>query len=264
LYNIGRNEPWSGFVTKPTLFLAELRKVASAQPEKLTAVIDSDVMDGGCSDAELIERYRKVVGASGGARVVVSADVHQYPPLPHAKEKFTSAAMQARRKDVLGAFGIAYHAIDGYEEPQGYHQYAFINSGFVMGPAKLLSMVMECVLAEGWDRHCLDPSVPATLEEPPYRPVRGKGSEQCFDDQRALTICAGKHPEVFTIDYTGGLMLTTSGMKDTLLAAGPDGLRNVVLRGAQCFLHLNCQDCPGYAHWAAWRQRLPPFVRAGR
>jgi len=254
--NIGVGKPWQGFGTKPRQYLPAMEALAQKEPNKLVILADSDIAFGGCSEEVLLARYRMIVENSGGASVVVSADINQYPPVEDGKRRFAEI-FGARRARVMTAFGLDTEAVDRWKCHVDNFQvdsYQFINSGFIMGPADELRKVLSCMLDEGWDHNCLrKPSCSIDGNAP--RREAGEGDQCCFDDQRALTLCALKHPDRIAIDYASTLMMTTFGMEN-MFTIREDSIYSKAIGETQCFIHGNAEDSMQPVQWDAWTSSL--------
>lgn len=204
--NLGPGQPWSGFHTKMHAYHLALMTQMVNNPEQLVIITDSDMWDTGCTDQEVIERYRKIVAASGGADVVFGADPDLWPNFEGGVDAFYST-FGDRRRAVLEAFGVEEGALREFTLAKDYF---FLNSGFVMGPAARLLELISCALWEGWD--------------------------EAYDDQRGYAKCALKTPWKVTFDYTSSLVFTTMWMRNVLEVVG-GRVRNVVTDTSQCFIH---------------------------
>lgn len=258
LHNVGIGGSWHGFVTKVRHYKEAVDVRAGRSPEDLVVLTDSDVAYGGCGEANLLGMYRKIVSASGGAPVVVSADANQYPPIDQGLARFRAPHFAARRKAVMSAFGLDVHALDPFFAQPVVPgavpiaiDYAFVNSGFIMGPAREVSAVLQCMLDEGWDKECVDSANRHGDPKLTPRKVAGVGKQTCFDDQRALSICALKNPSKITVDYTGNLMMTTYGLHN-MFKVTPEAVINTITGARQCFIHANCWDWTQPEKWDAW------------
>merc|ERR1711972_1233674 len=97
-------------------------------------------MGGGCSLADLVARYHTVVEASAGPEVVVGADNKIWPPA-----SWNYMPFKHRREMVQAAFGLQESAFGNIDDVP----YRYVNSGFLMGPAKELLLVLQCMKAKG-------------------------------------------------------------------------------------------------------------------
>mmetsp|Transcript_5542 Transcript_5542/g.15553 ORF Transcript_5542/g.15553 Transcript_5542/m.15553 type:complete len:355 (+) Transcript_5542:57-1121(+) len=237
--NVGVGLQWHGFLTKATALLAAAQNMSTADPERIIILFDRDIMDGGCSDRDLLDRYNRIVQASDGAPVVVGADVHQYPAFPAAQERFMGTFWQQRRRRVMAEFGMNLHVFDQHEVKENWRltSYSFVNSGFIMGPAGKVAVVMQCIVELG-------------------------RVDKYYDDQFGLTKCAARNPQLITLDYTSGLVLTAFYMKPDIVGITPTGIQNRVFGGMQCFVHLNGNRDPHAKDWVDWFLHLPKFQRA--
>jgi len=254
--NVGLDVKWEGFKTKTERYLKVIKDQVARAPKELMILMDSDVANGGCPEAQLLERYHKIVAQSEGAAVVVAADSNQYPPIKDGLDKFRTPRFQKRRRAIMSAFGLPLDAMTHFcaRNWEGAIpiavDYAFVNSGFLMGPANELAFVLDCMMAEGWDKECLKkPSCNIPLLA--RRQVAGNGTQCCFDDQRALSLCALKYPNRISIDYAGALMMTTYGMYN-MFQVERRGIHNKVLGSTQCFVHANAHDTTQPVKWDAW------------
>jgi len=139
-YAVGKQ--WHGLLTKTEAFLQGAKERAATNPNTIIILVDTDMINGGCSDAMLRERYERIVQVSGGAPVIVGADPYQFPGAPGVLERVHGPAMQARRNAVLAEFGMNGREFDAWRLPDA-RSYCFVNSGFVMGPAWLVVKVIR-------------------------------------------------------------------------------------------------------------------------
>jgi len=103
--NYAEGKGWH-LLTKTEAFLQGAKERAAADPNAIIMLIDTDVVNGGCSDAVLRDRYERIVRVSGGEPVLVGADPYQWPYIPGALQRFQDPAMRARRNAVLAEFGM--------------------------------------------------------------------------------------------------------------------------------------------------------------
>lgn len=233
-YAVGKQ--WHGMLTKTEAWLQGVKERAAANPDGLIILVDTDIINGGCSDAVLRDRYERIVRVSGGAPIVVGGDLFQWPDIPGFFERFQDPAMRARRNAVLTEFGMTGQELDAWRLPN-MASYFFVNSGFVMGPAWLLVKAIECSRVFGW------------LQQEHY-----------FNDQGGMQQCASRHPNLITIDYTGSIVLATNGFKPGFLTVTQAGIYNTLLGGPQCFVHLDGQTKHPGSPWYQWYTHLPRFA----
>mmetsp|Transcript_27213 Transcript_27213/g.71850 ORF Transcript_27213/g.71850 Transcript_27213/m.71850 type:complete len:699 (+) Transcript_27213:93-2189(+) len=233
-YNLGVGQPWDGFGSKVDGYIAWLTEQQKTSPQEIVILLDGgDIAFGGCSNEELLSRYHKVVKASNGAQVVAGAETEIYPEA--LKNAARYQALEERRRNVLSAFDTDAGAYTVAVTPEAHQrhvsehpwseniEYAYLNSGFLMGPVSALLGVLQCVrnIAPGW-------------WDAPW------GST--YDDQLALTECMLHDPSMITIDYSGTIVFSTWGInQDTLQVTEAGNVRNKVLGRDQCFLHFNGQ-----------------------
>lgn len=255
ILNFGVGQAWEGFRTKPRLYLAALQGLAKTDPHRIAIMTDTDMLDGGCTDHELMDRYRKIVDASDGASVIVSGDINQYPSIPNGIAKFNET-FGDRRAKVMRAFGLHADAVDAYKEPKKATTYEFVNSGFLMGPIGELAEITRCMLDMGLDEKCLaHPSCP--------REQKGSGEECCFDDQLGLTRCALRHPDKVTIDFPGSIVLSTFAMK-VMFRVELGRIVNRITKSTQCFVHANGEDEWQPTQWDTWIEEARSKLLASR
>lgn len=216
--NLGAGKKWTGMVTKVDLYLAFARKWARRDPSQLLILADGgDVGFGGCDLDELWYSYHAVTGSSGGARVVAGGDNSIWPHvLRRHAERYKP--LVADRLAILDAFGLREDSFHPYQE---FGLYAYVNSGFIMGPARELESILGCMRDAGWGV------------------APGK-----FDDQYALTECMFRHPRKITVDYTGSIVLDMMGFKHDILHAHRGAIYNRVTGRRQCFVHGNGKSYP--------------------
>lgn len=218
--NLGRGERFPDHMTKARLFQRWLQ--SRKDPEEIVIFTDArDILFGGCSEAELLERYRAVVAASGGAPVVAGAELGLWPspstwPVQLVGRLSRYAELAARRhavQDVLvpgnrsyGDYALCAAESGPCSTPP---EYQYLNSGFYMGPVAAMREVVECMCKESVEF-----------------------------DQVALMACMLERPEQVTLDYSGSIVLQLHQLKPfSTLKVGWGRLRNVVTQADQCFVH---------------------------
>lgn len=215
--NLGAGMEWEGFYTKVINFLPYLRKQAECDPEQLLILADgTDIVYGGCGEDLLLHRYRLLVNASDGARVVCGADSEIFPRSIGAASRFDF--LNGRRDRINRAFGLPYNPFQGFYIWEQY-DYNFVNSGFLMGPVSALLTVMECMASHG-------------------------NSSGIYDDQEALTECMLRHPKKITIDYSGQLIQTVKGLRNDVVYGAAGRIHSAVSKAPQCFVHFNQDPFP--------------------
>merc|ERR1712232_18949 len=176
----------------------------------------------------MLAKYDKIVKASGHAPVVAGADNKLYPRI----QSWEYSRFDARRADVMTAFRMDLSAYCTFSDCDTY-TYIYANSGFLMGPPKELSWVLECMLRKGAGDF--------------------GANNSGFDDQQGLHACMFDHPDLITLDYSGSLSLeliffnkSTDPSADVLFFEG-GVVHNQAARGApQCFVHGNGDTLNGW------------------
>merc|ERR1711874_705782 len=120
---------------------------------------------------------------------------------------------------VLDAIGLNVHAYAPYANWGG--EYAFVNSGMMMGPAWALRDVLGCMVKEG------------------QRPKKGRAPYAAYDDQLGLARCMFRDPQKITIDYSGSIVLDMWGLQDRIVEGHQGSIRNMATGLTQCFIHVN-------------------------
>lgn len=225
--NVGAGMAWTSWMLKPQLFRRHLGALALQHPDKLVILADGmDVINGGCSEEQMLGTYRAIVGASGGAAVVFGAE-HCCFPWHRSCKQYQS--FTARRSAVLGAFGMnaSYEMFADCRRCRDFNNpsldafcsnppaYAHLNSGFLMGPAASVLTVVALWLA--------------------------KYSVKTDTDQFHARNALFERPDLVTLDYVGGLVLNIGDFAEAALGdvlefkAGR--MFNRVTRQPQCFVH---------------------------
>jgi len=93
-----------------------------------------------------------------------------------------------------------------------------------MGPAWLVVKIIECSKVFEWTR---------------------VGPGGTLNDQGGMHVCFSLFPNIIAIDYTGSIVMDTHGFRPGFLTATPAGIQNTLLRGPQCFVHLDGHNAPG-------------------
>lgn len=240
--NIGAGKTWGGFKTKVKLVQEWLQPRLVDDPDGLVVVLDSDVLYGGCSEKELLSRYKAITSASGGASVVMGAELGQWPQSLNEPGRY--ASFQSRRKAVQQAFSLSDDSYGQYANLtlcqermhlspcSGPPVYQFLNAGFIMGPAKGIHKMYA-----------------GMLELPDSK--TGTGLKMNFadggwDDQAAAAEYMFSHADDITLDYTGTLSfelaMFNDPMKEGLLFAKDGKWHNNATGLVQCFVHNNVPD----------------------
>jgi len=220
--NLGAGHEWRGFLTKVRLYHDHAARVAAANPEQVLIYADGgDVAYGGCSHEELLARYRHLAKASGGAEVICGADsaiwpkhTSWHPKGPEIKDPWRYQHFKKRMVSVLEGLGIIGLKDNPYMPYMWRGPPRYVNSGFVMGPARALLRVLDCMLQFGGEGHA-------------------------FDDQLALAECMFRFPRDIAIDYGGSLVLTLQGFNEDVAFGHQGAIVNRVTCSRQCFIHFN-------------------------
>lgn len=227
---IGAGRAWVDLRTKAQLFSEFTQKVAKRSPDQIVVLLDDDVIYGGCSDAELLRDYDLITKATG-AKVVMGAEYGAYPRVQlatlHGNSTFENKRQAQLNAHHLPLNPYAAHADCPPNLPKRCEcgpcssppRYQHINSGFYMGPARLLLPVLESA---------------------------GTGAHVC--DQVNTYNHLVQHPEDLTLDYTGKLVLTLARFKLDIVGKllqvrnSTDSrvgklVHNTVTQQTQCFMH---------------------------
>jgi hypothetical protein len=208
---------WHGFRTKVEEYLKLATRLADEGSEELLVVCDGkDMFYGGCSDADVIQRYNKISLATN-ATVIAGAENFQYP-----QPVFDYADFDSRREEVMWGF-----LMDPGNYDRDGHQYRHANSGWMMGPPAQLKEALECMLDMGRGEFYGTPN---------------KGDPH-FDDQHGLHACMFAHPDLIALDYSGTLVTNMAGFNlngNTVLRRADGVVKNAAAGwNTQCFIHLN-------------------------
>jgi len=236
--NVAAGWKWNGWRTKTESVLERMKSLASADPDRIVIYSDSDVVYGGCSDEELLARYRRISEGSGGAPVVHGADTDIWPALPQARVNELNELTAKRLSDVMRFSNLSPSSWDYY--PTTSRTYRALNAGWFMGPAKYLVEMLTCVKNKGW-------------------------VDDEYDDQRGANLCMLENPGLVTVDYTGTLAIDLHGMPRHLISFVDDRVVNNMANVTQCFAHTNGLRTPQPVDWGGWAKRLTEkFKRSDR
>mmetsp|Transcript_12521 Transcript_12521/g.35862 ORF Transcript_12521/g.35862 Transcript_12521/m.35862 type:complete len:113 (+) Transcript_12521:91-429(+) len=108
-----------------------------------------------------------------------------------------------------------------------------------MGPAWLVVKIIECSKVFEWTR---------------------VGPGGTLNDQGGMHVCFSLFPNIIAIDYTGSIVMDTHGFRPGFLTATPAGIQNTLLRGPQCFVHLDGHTQAQEHPWYQWYHHLPRFA----
>jgi len=232
----------TGFKAKLHMYKPLVNYWAAREPSKMLIIIDSDVGYGGCSDEEIMARYERIVKSSGGATIVMGAEPWQNPPITGALER--EKGLLPRRDRMFAEFGLRLDDLRQYIPKHDAlagpaDDYAFLNSGFVMGPAGDLAEAFACDEKLGWW---------------PRRNI--------WDDQRGFHQCMLARPGTITIDYTSTLVATMFGMHANMMEFKDMQVHNRFGNVTQCFIHTDCDNCDTPYVWAKWLTWVARSFRA--
>lgn len=217
--NLGAWKHWFGFHTKLVYMRPFLHHLAYHKPDEIVILTDGgDVSFGGCDRDDLLARYVAVVNAGRWKTpVVVGGDNSIWPHVLY-KEHMKYHSFWPDKWAQFGVFGFKKGLYDHYQHHGGYN---YVNSGFIMGPAKDLHVVVDCMDKHGW--------IPWT----------GK-----YDDQYALTECMFMHPHLITVDYSGLIVLDMWGFYHNIFYAHKGVVYNRATNKSVCFVHGNGDSYP--------------------
>jgi len=237
--NVGLGKDWYSFKTKVEMlrdYVSGLKLSREAQgksnKDHFVAFFDGkDVFWGGCSPADFMAAYHRIVDASG-ARIVFGAEIvcgeqdcNRVPPVPRWAHDLAGG------RDLEGGFWDLYNegchgtwsdecaarrdcgfAAPCAEPPA----VKFLNSGFFMGPVDEVAAMMEWSLAN-------------------YDNTSVYGDQSVFSKWWEL------HPDKLTLDYLGELSLQLSDLDWSLLTADRRTgiVWNTGFDRVQCLIHGN-------------------------
>lgn len=244
--NLGAGKKWDGWRTKILMYQDWLEAKVHREPDKIVILLDSgDVLFGGCTDDELRSMYDATVSVSGGAPVVMGAELYLWPFTLVLLEKYATRSLQTRREAVQQVLGLDDNSYGRYanvtlcsEFPRSSrcstpNAYQFLNAGFIMGPVKAIHKVLAGMLdtRDTWSGM-----------SPAWWKAKHNVTDG-WDDQGAAAEWMLSHADDVTLDYTGALSIQLSKMKDPLrnkVLFLKDGVvRNRVTGRVQCFVHGN-------------------------
>lgn len=231
--NVGAGKPWSGLKTKTEYFIDWLES-DTGSPDRMIVLVDGgDVVYGGCSEQDLLQRYHNIIAWSHGAPpitnsthfhglVVLGAELGAYPPSQAAKyvpfgDRQRWVISRTASPDAYSRFADCRDTRVGPCSQPLAMQY--LNSGFYMGPAHaVLSMLREV--------------------------------KEFFNDQQGAAEAMFKHPDLYTLDYLGDMVLNLHNFKAPKQGFAEPGFvvefvesqceaRNRVNGKVQCFVHGN-------------------------
>lgn len=206
--NLGGGQKWGGVRTKVSLYSKWFEQSAKEDPDQVVVALDADMLFAGCSEAELLRQYRAIVEASGGAPVVAGGDCTNFPRNDSVAARFRK--LEPRRQAILRASGDpADHC--------GTRTYRFLNSGFVMGPARELQKIYRSDTMLNYTNAAKE-----------------------YHDQGALTQYMLEHPDQVTIDHAMLLVASLSHFVNaSFLEVEDDHIQNMAAQKTQCFIHGN-------------------------
>lgn len=159
--NIGLGAEGNSYMTKIRRYVEWLHDTMLSDPNRLVIVADAKhVVYGGCSETDLLFRYRRIVGASEGATVVFGGQLHGIlPGMPQQ--------VHLNRYNVLHAFKLLSYSYSWYTPPQFEEcgnvtnhtscpiptDLEYLNLGFAMGPAKWMHHVFKHLLLHNHTLH---------------------------------------------------------------------------------------------------------------
>lgn len=233
-------------ITKAALAASFLEHLVRVDPGEIVILVDAaDVLSGGCTEAELLQRYHDLVEAHGpnGPSVVFGAQFRVWPPRALA---FNIYPRLAKRRDaVLSRLGLNRSSFLStlWEErckrdtpdlclwPRAYDK---LNAGFVMGPVGALHRVFSKAL------------------------LFPHNETSKFNDQLAHAVYMSEHPEEVTLDY--GSFLTATMVYTRGMLQVEDGVVRSKVNGAkQCFAHGNGNSC---FEWQRLLRQIDPASAA--
>eukprot|EP00929_Paragymnodinium_shiwhaense_P000181 TRINITY_DN100425_c0_g1_i1.p1 TRINITY_DN100425_c0_g1~~TRINITY_DN100425_c0_g1_i1.p1 ORF type:complete len:354 (+),score=54.32 TRINITY_DN100425_c0_g1_i1:108-1169(+) len=217
--NIGKGKPWAGRSTKIKYYDMWLQE----QPDTTSIVMlsDIDVVAGGCSKDEVCRRYHRVVAASGGPKVIFSAEMGLYPrTTPAVKHNYSM--LFGRLTSSLGKLGLpeniygakAHCRLTKVGPCSDPPVYQFLNSGFVIGPVAELRQAIASI----------------------RRIPTGRGNH----DQWSATAYYFYRPDMVALDYAGLVAMSLHNLNlSQVLRFEEERTVNLALGHTQCFMHFN-------------------------
>jgi len=240
--NAGAGAPWQFYRTKNGLMLKWIEEKMKKDPDAMAIMIDGgDMILGGCDEAFVWDKYRKIMQASGGPdmTLVMSAETACFPHEMdwHFRDNSTwetrRSAVNSQVENLADDWVLPWTPCRDWKQapcdPEPKRAYRYPNWGFVMGPVKDLQPLFKFVYNDGG------------------HPKKGKGDT--IDQMRAQWYMLW-HANKITLDYTGSLVLSMHNMvwgrpdseapiellKDE---KGKPWIRNKIINQPCCFAHGN-------------------------
>jgi len=239
--NEGAGAPWQFYRTKNGLMLKWIEEKMKEDPEAMAIMIDGgDMILGGCDEAFIWDKYRKIMQASGGPNMtlVMSAETACFPHEMdwHFRDNSTwekrRSAVNSQVENLADDWVLPWTPCRDWKQapcdPEPKRAYRYPNWGFVMGPVKDLQPLFKFVYNNGG---------------------HPKKSGDTIDQMRAQWWMLFR-PHKITLDYTGSLVLSIHqmawGRKDSEAPieivkneTGKPWIRNKITNQPCCFAHGN-------------------------
>jgi len=250
LCNVGVHGEWVSMLSKNAMLLDWFDDQLPKYRDELVIVVDAvDVLYGGCEIDKLLTAYRRVSTASGGAMVVVSAELPKAELARHKKEDPKHPAadrygeLREHRTKMLKAFGLGDDPWNGTNTSRSRCvsvngsscAYEFLDYGFMMGTVGALHELLTFVVK----------TVPPSFYEHMQGFLDRKKHVQELNDQDVAAMYMFDNPGVVTLDYAMGITASLHGMPKNLLEVRKkDHVWNTVTNAEQCFVHFNGDSPP--------------------
>lgn len=274
LNNLAGDEEWKYRARTKNLVFQDYLDAHMDTPDKVVIMVDGgDVVFGGCDPKKFREYYEKVVNASGGAKLVLGAEMGCYPEnewhdcfdLIHNQEPFEST-----RQSVLKEFGFTVRKPD---KAKAVIRLNAVNS-WVPQPTTptpsppgddMYGNQTICHVGHYHPTWCSQPPryqfANYGFAMGPVREIKKLVDEvNMRQEQKPMTIDQGvvvqyhrKHPDLVTLDYSGSLMLSMHNFEGDVNGRIPEWLtmnqeqKNVFNQRSgrvACFLHGNGRAKP--------------------
>lgn len=249
--NVGVHGEWVSMLSKNAMLLDWFDDQLPKYRDELVIVVDAvDMLYGGCEIDKLLTAYRRVSTASGGALVVMSAQLPKAELARHQKEDAKHPAadrygeLREHRTKMLKAYGLGDDPWNGTNTSRSRCvsvngsscAYEFMDFGFMMGTVGALHELLTFVVK----------TVPPSL----YQHVQGfldrkKHAAPEWNDQDVAAMYMFEHPGVVTLDYAMGITASLHSMPNSLLEVRKKHhVWNTVTNAEQCFVHFNGDSPP--------------------
>ncbi|CAK0820843.1 unnamed protein product, partial [Prorocentrum cordatum] len=175
------NQEWYGFKTKVDSYLRFAEKLAnSSNTSDNILILCGQNSDTACGWLQHTRRCSTGVRPHHQARQRDGRRGCRQQPLPRVGHDWPYDSLQGRRQVIMQAFGMTTDQFcDVSDCPERPYRYA--NSGFLMGPPRVLAELLGCMREKGW----------------------GNFGKFKFDDQHGLQACMfGDYKNVVALDLS--------------------------------------------------------------